>query len=556
MEYQFKQVYRLETVGEMRVSRNGRYFIMVCDDKSQYPVYNILKCQYEDFPPFLNVVLRSIDVNGTPSFIQDYPTVFKEHYKAGSIDSFTVTGIQKDNKDNFFYTIEDDFAEHRFYTDRTYNIGDDIKLEIDFAKNGFLKFTEVVSNPDPIDDNSSSIKSSAKTRAPRVDLGPERKDLEYKSSIVFSASTSEANIQEQMLVIIKVLTSFMNTKGGCLAIGLTDKEHSIVDVRNDFPYLSSDPDDDFIYPESEDGYKLKILHDVNHRCGSLAASLLDFEFKEREGKRYCKINVKPSERPVWVKKDGQGALLYIRQDGRCKTIYGDELTNYIVARINRSINPFATEDIVAQFEDMVKQLLNKREATVDVVLPNPPKRETDWWLVWHNDGTFVKQRAASQSTDVYFQMPIYKNRRELKIIFCYDDAKIVTANAADLLPNRQNEVQESIWKDGKKPKSILLAYANDYIAIRSVDSNGHFHTKLHHVGQLRAVKVTSKVLGQSILPEQGYALLQYAAVGAEHSNQLNHMVLDKGQWSKSAGDAEDILKPELRDYLHKLLGLI
>ena len=38
MEYQFKQVYRLETVGEMRVSRNGRYFIMVCDDKSQYPV--------------------------------------------------------------------------------------------------------------------------------------------------------------------------------------------------------------------------------------------------------------------------------------------------------------------------------------------------------------------------------------------------------------------------------------------------------------------------------------------------------------------------------------
>ena len=104
--------------------------------------------------------------------------------------------------------------------------------------------------------------------------------------------------------------------------------------------------------------------------------------------------------------------------------------------------------------------------------------------------------------------------------------------------------------------SILLAYANDYLAIRSVDSNGHFHTKLHHVGQLRAVKVTNKVLGQSILPDQGYTIQQYAAIGSEHSNQLNHMVLDKGQWSKSAGDAEDILKPELRDYLHKLFGLI
>ena len=89
-----------------------------------------------------------------------------------------------------------------------------------------------------------------------------------------------------------------------------------------------------------------------------------------------------------------------------------------------------------------------------------------------------------------------------------------------------------------------------------MDSNGHFHTKLHHVGQLRAVNVTNRVLGQSILPDQGYTIQQYAAIGSEHSNQLNHMVLDKDQWSRSAGDAEPVLKPELRDYLHKLLGLI
>lgn len=554
MTYQVGDKLCLKTVGAMCVNRNGRNFIMVTDDQYQYPVYNILKCQYEDFPEFLHVIVRSVDVTGRVILIQDYPTVFASHYTKGESKNFNITSMGNDNNGKPYYMVEDDFAEHRFYTNKEYSIGDCIPLKIDFATNGFLLFTELTSDPNSLS-ASAVAPISPKARQPRIILGPEDTKLERKSSIVFTAANSEPNIQDQMLVICKVLAAFMNKEGGCLVIGVTDNDE-IRGIEDDYPHLNSDPDDDFTYQLNEDGYRLKILHDVNYRCGSLPTSLLDFDFRKREGKCYCKINVKPSPSPVWVKRDGQGALLYIRQDGRCKTIYGDELTNYIVSRMNRSINPFATEEILAQFEERLKKLINQREHKEDIELPAPPVRDTDWWLVWFNDGTFVKQRNASQSTDVYFQMPIYKNRRDLKIIFCYDDARIVTADAAKLLPNRQEEIQDSVWKDGKKPMSILLAYANDYIAIRSVDSNGHFHTKLHHVGQLRAVNVTNKVLGQSILPDQGYTIHLYAAIGAEHSNQLNHMVLDKDQWSRSAGDAEPVLKPELRDYLHKLLGLI
>lgn len=554
MTYQVGDKLCLKTVGAMCVNRNGRNYIMVTDDQSQYPVYNILKCQYEDFPEFLHVIVRSVDVTGRVILIQDYPTVFASHYTKGECKNFNITSMGNDNNGKPYYMVEDDFAEHRFYTNKEYSIGDCIPLKIDFATNGFLLFTELTSDPNSVS-ASAVAPISPKARQPRIILGPEDTKLERKSSIVFTASDSEPNIQDQMLVICKVLAAFMNKEGGCLVIGVTDNDE-IRGIEDDYPHLNSDPDDDFTYQLNEDGYRLKILHDVNYRCGSLPTSLLDFDFRKREGKCYCKINVKPSPSPVWVKRDGQGALLYIRQDGRCKTIYGDELTNYIVSRMNRSINPFATEEILAQFEERLKKLINQREHKEDIELPAPPVRETDWWLVWFNDGTFVKQRNASQSTDVYFQMPIYKNRRDLKIIFCYDDARIVTADAAKLLPNRQEEIQDSVWKDGKKTMSILLAYANDYIAIRSVDSNGHFHTKLHHVGQLRAVNVTNRVLGQSILPDQGYTIQQYAAIGSEHSNQLNHMVLDKDQWSRSAGDAEPVLKPELRDYLHKLLGLI
>lgn len=554
MTYQVGDKLCLKTVGAMCVNRNGRNYIMVTDDQSQYPVYNILKCQYEDFPEFLHVIVRSVDVTGRVILIQDYPAVFASHYTNGECKNFNITSMGNDNNGKPYYMVEDDFAEHRFYTNKEYSIGDSIPLKIGFATNGYLLFTELTSDPNSVS-ASAVAPICPKARQPRIILGPEDTKLERKSSIVFTASDSEPNIQDQMLVICKVLAAFMNKEGGCLVIGVTDNDE-IRGIEDDYPYLNSDPDDDFTYQLNEDGYRLKILHDVNYRCGSLPTSLLDFDFRKREGKCYCKINVKPSPSPVWVKRDGQGALLYIRQDGRCKTIYGDELTNYIVSRMNRSINPFATEEILAQFEERLKKLINQREHKEDIELPAPPVRDTDWWLVWFNDGTFVKQRNASQSTDVYFQMPIYRNRRDLKIIFCYDDARIVTANAANLLPSRQEEIQDSVWKDGKKPMSILLAYANDYIAIRSVDSNGHFHTKLHHVGQLRAVNVTNRVLGQSILPDQGYTIQQYAAIGSEHSNQLNHMVLDKDQWSRSAGDAEPVLKPELRDYLHKLLGLI
>lgn len=556
MAYQVGDKLCLNTVGEMRVNRNGRNYIMVTDDQSQYPVYNILKCQYEDFPEFLHVIVRSVDITGRPILIQDYPAVFANHYKKGECKNFDITSTGDDNGKPY-YIVEDDFAEHRFYTTNEYSIGDTISLEIDFTPKGFLFFTELTSNPDAV---SASVASSSKpkSRQPRIILGPENAELERKSSIVFTAANSEPNIQDQMIVICKVLAAFMNMEGGCLVIGVTDKDDVVKGIEGDYLYLNSDPDDDSTYQLNEDGYRLKILHDVNYRCGSLAASTLRFDFKEKDNKRYLKINVTKAERPVWVREGSKGSVLYIRQDGRCKPIYGEDVTNYITSKMHASMmkGNYSTEEYFEKFEEMLKKLMNQREHKVDIELPAPPVRDTDWWLVWFNDGTFVKQRNVSQSTDVYFQMPIYKNRRDLKIIFCYDDARIVTADAAKLLPSRQEEIQDSVWKDGNKPMSILLAYANDYIAIRSVDSNGHFHTKLHHVGQLRAVKVTNKVLGQSILPDQGYTIQQYAAIGSEHSNQLNHMVLDKDQWSRSAGDAEPVLKPELRDYLHKLLGLI
>lgn len=554
MEYQAGDKLCLNTVGEMRVNRNGRNFIMVTDDQYQYPVYNILKSQYEDFPEFLHVIVRSVDITGRPILIQDYPAVFANHYKKGECKNFDITSTGDDNGKPY-YIVEDDFAEHRFYSTKEYSIGDTISLGIDFTPKGFLFFTELTSNPDAV---SASVASSSKpkSRQPRIILGPENAELERKSSIVFTAANSEPNIQEQMIVICKVLAAFMNMEGGCLVIGVTDKDDVVKGIEGDYPYLNSDPDDESTYQINEDGYRLKILHDVNYRCGSLAASTLRFDFKEKDNKRYLKINVTKAERPVWVREGSKGSVLYIRQDGRCKPIYGEDITNYITSRMHESMmkGNYSTEEYFEKFEEMLKKLMNQREHKEDIELPTPPVRDIQYWLMWNNDGTWKKLNAPDQSA--YLQIPVYKSdKKNQRIMQCYADAKIVTRDVTQMVPQKvhNNEEQRSNWRVGKKPTNIFIAYANDYIAIQSVDAAGNKYIKLHSVGHFNTIGAANAE-GRTIIPTNGYKVIKYAIVGAEHSHRVKQLVLESGVISSSVGIAQATLSTDLQAYINALLA--
>lgn len=554
MEYQAGDKLCLNTVGEMRVNRNGRNFIMVTDDQYQYPVYNILKSQYEDFPEFLHVIVRSVDITGRPILIQDYPAVFANHYKKGECKNFDITSTGDDNGKPY-YIVEDDFAEHRFYSTKEYSIGDTISLGIDFTPKGFLFFTELTSNPDAV---SASVASSSKpkSRQPRIILGPENAELERKSSIVFTAANSEPNIQEQMIVICKVLAAFMNMEGGCLVIGVTDKDDVVKGIEGDYPYLNSDPDDESTYQINEDGYRLKILHDVNYRCGSLAASTLRFDFKEKDNKRYLKINVTKAERPVWVREGSKGSVLYIRQDGRCKPIYGEDITNYITSRMHESMmkGNYSTEEYFEKFEEMLKKLMNQREHKEDIELPTPPVRDVQYWLMWNNDGTWKKLNAPDQSA--YLQIPVYKSdKKNQRIMQCYADAKIVTRDVTQMVPQKvhNNEEQRSNWRVGKKPTNIFIAYANDYIAIQSVDAAGNKYIKLHSVGHFNTIGAANAE-GRTIIPTNGYKVIKYAIVGAEHSHRVKQLVLESGVISSSVGIAQATLSTDLQAYINALLA--
>lgn len=554
MTYQVGDKLCLNTVGEMRVNRNGRNFIMVTDDQYQYPVYNILKSQYEDFPEFLHVIVRSVDITGRPILIQDYPAVFANHYKKGECKNFDITSTGDDNGKPY-YIVEDDFAEHRFYSTKEYSIGDTISLEIDFTPKGFLFFRELSSNPDAVS-ASAAFSSKPKSRQPRIILGPENAELERKSSIVFTAANSEPNIQDQMIVICKVLAAFMNMEGGCLVIGVTDKDDVVKGIEGDYPYLNSDPDDESTYQINEDGYRLKILHDVNYRCGSLAASTLRFDFKERDNKRYLKINVTKAERPVWVREGSKGSVLYIRQDGRCKPIYGEDITNYITSRMHESMmkGNYSTEEYFEKFEEMLKKLMNQREHKEDIELPTPPVRDIQYWLMWNNDGTWKKLNAPDQSASL--QIPVYKSdKKNQRIMQCYADAKIVTRDVTQMVPQKvhNNEDQKSNWRASKKPTNIFIAYANDYIAIQSVDATGNKYIKLHSVGHFNTIGAANAE-GRTIIPTNGYKVIKYAIVGAEHSHRVKQLVLESGVISSSVGIAQATLSADLQAYINALLA--
>lgn len=87
MEYNFGESYEFDVI-DLRVDQNtGASYVAVCndncDEKREYRIYNILKCQLESLPSKIFVTLKSKDVFDRVMFKQDIKRVFADHYQYG-----------------------------------------------------------------------------------------------------------------------------------------------------------------------------------------------------------------------------------------------------------------------------------------------------------------------------------------------------------------------------------------------------------------------------------------------------------------------------------------
>ena len=523
MNYELGKQYELEVI-DIRKDNAGYNYIALTDGKNpkEYRVYNILKCQYEGLPKSVYVKVTAIDVGGRVKFRQDEARLYEEHYKKGNLYPFSIIDVKEDyNSKVPFYIIEDDFSQHRIYFkgEQKFQIGDFCNWKyLGLNDKGFAVFEEF----------KSDIDSDGKPILTNVD--DENLKIEYKTSIVYPpGGNGIPDVDKQLYNVIRELAAFMNTEGGTLYIGIHDKTKEIIGIKNDYRYLNHGEDEfNGSYSQNTDGYELKIRNAIDRLCPSVANSLININFHQKEGAEYCFIDVHKAKRPIWVK----GCQLFVRQGNRTKLYKGDEITFYITERMNLSIRDVIdTDDLTTLSEDkmksIIRDLLNERKISIKPSVVNV-KDGVEYWIVWYNNGKWIRQKEKSIEKNVFIQLPVKKTDKDSSIVFCYDTGKV---NIVSLKVFRKgvnlNILQEKNgWcSKGNPPMNIFITHQSHYLAGYSVDCHGNECVKLHSLTDFSSTNSANNQ-GSSFIP-QGCNIKMYKLVGSEYHKKMQHLICAK-----------------------------
>ncbi|MCI5681506.1 MAG: ATP-binding protein [Bacteroidales bacterium] len=564
MNFEVGQTYEMKVRGIDRDTNGNDYISVVSDDKGDekkdYRVYNFTKGYYDELPQTIYVYVKYIDAFGKVRLYQNQARTLQEHYDRGKMYPFHITGIEDDSKGHSYYRIEDDFAEQRYYFsgEPKHGIGDDLVLEVSgiVESNGYLLFKEVKPAnrvaPTPAD-NVQRIDGDGKYYA---NYGPESKTVEYKTSIVFPPNgDGEADIDKQILNIVKALTAMMNAEGGKLIIGVHDRTQEILGVEKDYPYLDSGDIDKYAGSYSdknhEDSYKRKILNAVRAQSGTYAGSLLKIDRKEKGGKDYYVIEVTKADKPIWMR----GNKLYQRQDGSSEPLWGEELTQFIFTRMQSSVQALSGGQMPTgeTIDKLLRELINKRHSS-DVVLPPAPTREVDYWVVWDDKGAWHRQR--DKAASCYLQLPVYKNMSNPVLLLCYKNAKRVAAmNWTDVRKGtRMNALQPSLWNtDAQEIPEMFIAESRDYLAIHSIDHNGTECMKLLAIGDFNTVQ-TRGASGVSILPDNA-KVISFKVIDVQYYPSVKDLLVTKTRRARELGTPINTASKQLAEQINYLRSI-
>ena len=557
-KYSIGEKYELEVLDLCHNTNGSDYLECLGPDDHICRIYNILKCQYGKVPNTIYVEVKSLREDGSPVFKQDVARELKEIYSLNHYYAFKIVDKwQVKDSTSICYLLEDDFVRHRWYNDEGHEVGEDIILMIKKIKdNGDLQFKK--HNPaDAIGPSEKTIETSTETpvEAPieqsiaenasnlPIFVGERENDkVEYKTSIVFvPGKNNEANIDKQMSNIVRSLVAFMNTEGGTLYIGIHDKTHEIVGFDNDYEHINEGEDPyKESYTKSHDGYELKIRNTLASQSSGYAGNLISIDFPQQEGATYCRIVVKKAKRPVWVK----GNMLFVRQGNQTRQYFGEDVTNYICERVGRDIISIAgldqninlsEEEMQSAVFEAVKKAIEGRRGIVAAPTQPVVTEEVKYWIVWFNDGTWVRQKKESNAENVFKQIPIIQDAADMVVAFCYNRGTVNVVKLNDFKKGANlNDLKQNGFNLDEKPIEIFVTHHSNLLAVYSADSGGSEYIKIHSIIDARTTKA-AKNKGNFIIPTRGHHVLQYKLINVTQKDNLRVLVCPSTDTTKTPG---------------------
>jgi hypothetical protein len=126
----------------------------------------------------------------------------------------------------------------------------------------------------------------------RLIQSPEGQNLEFKSTLRYDLSKKMTNSTLEK-ACLKTLCAFMNASGGFLIIGVSN-DRKIGGLSDDYKTLKI---------QNSDGFENHLTNIIGSRMGNQFLRFVRISFVSIEEKEICRINVSPSDAPVFLKED-------------------------------------------------------------------------------------------------------------------------------------------------------------------------------------------------------------------------------------------------------------
>lgn len=155
-------------------------------------------------------------------------------------------------------------------------------------------------------------KPSSEEIAELIDKG-ETSRIEFKSTLRVNLHTNETD-KNIGYAVLKTINAFLNSKGGTLLIGISDKGEITGIEKDRF--------------ENQDKFKLHLQNLIKEKLGKKFGSLIQISIIEINKKEIAKVEIQTSNKPCFLKGEKEEEF-YIRAGPSSQQLHGSDLIDYV-----------------------------------------------------------------------------------------------------------------------------------------------------------------------------------------------------------------------------------
>lgn len=186
---------------------------------------------------------------------------------------------------------------------------------------GILSITDLVKLQNNIlkETNRETLNTSEALLRILLQAG-ESQGLEFKSTLRWDLHKTCVN-PELERVIMKSICAFLNSKGGELIIGVSDKR-DVLGLDFDYKTLKN---------QNRDGFENKLTTLISMMIGDPVLKDIETSFPIMDGKELCRVNITASREPVFLHEAGQETF-FVRTGNNSRPFSLSDTVKYIRER--------------------------------------------------------------------------------------------------------------------------------------------------------------------------------------------------------------------------------